>query len=214
MKYKWVKELGNKEKLIIFFNGWGMDESVISHLDTYGYDLLVFYDYRFLDLDDEVFAKVMSYNERFVVAWSMGVLVSTLFDLMPKKMIAVNGTPYPISDEFGIPVNIYKNMMSTYNELSKNQFMQKMFVSKDDIERFKVPNRTVEEQKEELVSLMKYYGKNKKFDKVIISEKDRIIPTKMQKNYWNNCVVESVVSLDSGHYPFFNYNSWQEIISI
>ena len=64
------------------------------------------------------------------------------------------------------------------------------------------------------VPLNEMFASGKKFDKVIISEKDRIIPTKMQKNYWTNCVVESVVSLDSGHYPFFNYNSWQEIISI
>ena len=42
MKYKWLNNVKNK-KLIIFFNGWGMDENVVKHLDCEDYDVLMFY---------------------------------------------------------------------------------------------------------------------------------------------------------------------------
>ena len=45
MKYKWLN-LKNNQKLIIFFNGWGMDEGVVKHLDCEGYDILMFYNYN------------------------------------------------------------------------------------------------------------------------------------------------------------------------
>ena len=49
MKYKFYEN--NNNKLIIFFNGWGMDEIIVSHLDKEDYDLLILYDYRDLDID-------------------------------------------------------------------------------------------------------------------------------------------------------------------
>ena len=50
MKYKWLNLKKNRE-VIIFFNGWGMDESVIKHLNYGSYDVLMFYDYNTLDTD-------------------------------------------------------------------------------------------------------------------------------------------------------------------
>ena len=50
MKYKWLVKKNNKS-LIIFFNGWGMDESVVRHLESGSYDVLMFYDYNTLELD-------------------------------------------------------------------------------------------------------------------------------------------------------------------
>ena len=60
MKYKFYNE--NNEKLIIFFNGWGMDEFIISHLDRKGYDLLVFYDYTNLEKD---FPPLNNYKKKY-----------------------------------------------------------------------------------------------------------------------------------------------------
>ncbi len=41
MKYKWLNKQNNK-KLIIFFNGLGMDENAVNHLDTEDYDIVMF----------------------------------------------------------------------------------------------------------------------------------------------------------------------------
>ena len=39
MKLNWLNKKNNK-KLIIFFNGWGMDDSAIVHLSPEDYDVL------------------------------------------------------------------------------------------------------------------------------------------------------------------------------
>ena len=51
MKYKWLNKEVNNSKLILFFNGWGMDDNVVKHLDVEDYDVLMFYDYNTLDTD-------------------------------------------------------------------------------------------------------------------------------------------------------------------
>ena len=201
MKSKFYKE--NNDKLIIFFNGWGMDEKIISHLDRTGFDILVLYDYRDLDIE---LPDMSNYKEKYVIAWSMGVMISTLFDFdNVVKYIAINGTPKPIDDKYGIPEKIYKLTLRSFNEQSCQKFLERMFDVKPPIEMFS--NRTFESQKEELANLLGIEGKVVSFDKKIVSDKDLIIPTKNQLNYWKNPDI-----IEGGHCPFFRYKSWLEII--
>ncbi len=203
MKYKFYNE--NNEKLIIFFNGWGMDEFIISHLDRSGFDLLVLYDYTDLDVD---FPPLDNYQEKYIIGWSMGVMISTLFyDCFGNinKYIAINGTPKPIDDKYGIPERVYKLTLKSFNENTCRKFMEKMFDTKPPIEKFS--NRTLESQKEELENLMGIEGKYISFDKVFVSENDNIIPTKNQLNYWRYPVI-----IKGGHCPFFKFESWSKIV--
>ncbi len=203
MKYKFYNE--NNEKLIIFFNGWGMDEFIISHLDRKGYDLLVFYDYTNLDTD---FPPLNNYKEKYLIGWSMGVMISTLFyDCFGKidKYIAINGTPKSIDNQYGIPEKIYKLTLKGFNENSCRKFIERMFDKKPTIEKFS--DRTLESQREELQNLMGIEGKYISFDKVLVSENDNIIPTKNQLNYWRHPVI-----IKGGHCPFFEFKSWSEIV--
>ena len=196
----------NNEKLIIFFNGWGMDAKIISHLDTEDYDLLVLYDYN--DLDAE-FPSINTYKEIFVVGWSMGVMISTLFDFEKvKKYIAINGTPKAIDDKYGIPEKIYKLTVRGFNEVSCKKFMERMFNTTPPLESFS--SRTFSSQKEELENLMGIEGKYVSFDKIIVSTDDKIIPTKNQLNYWKNPAIIEMV--EEGHCPFFRYKKWSEIL--
>ena len=203
MKYKFYNE--NNEKLIIFFNGWGMDEFIISHLDRSGFDLLVLYDYTDLDVD---FPPLDNYQEKYIIGWSMGVMISTLFYNCfgnINKYIAINGTPKPIDDKYGIPERVYKLTLKSFNENTCRKFMEKMFDTKPPIEKFS--NRTLESQKEELENLMGIEGKYISFDKVFVSENDNIIPTKNQLNYWRYPVI-----IKGGHCPFFKFENWSEIV--
>ena len=50
MKYKWLNKKNNEE-LILFFNGWGMDESVVSHINPENFDVIMIYDYNNLEFD-------------------------------------------------------------------------------------------------------------------------------------------------------------------
>ena len=200
MKSKFYKE-GNK-KLILFFNGWGMDELIVSHLDRTGYDLLVLYDYRDLDI---TFPDFSSYDEFFVVGWSMGVMISSLFDDIDAKRIAINGTLKPIDDKYGIPEKIYKLTVRGFNERSCEKFMRRMFEDVPPIQTFS--NRAFEDVKEELENLIGVEAKYISYDRKLISDNDVIIPTENQKNYWRNYEL-----IRGGHCPFFNYTSWSELL--
>ena len=125
MQYKWLNKQNNK-KLIVFFNGWGMDEKAVEHLECNNYDILTFYDYRNFEIETFDFSK---YEKKYLIAWSMGVYVCNYFyDLFKNfdKFIAINGTQKPIDDEFGIPKIIYNLTVENFNDLSCAKFFKKI----------------------------------------------------------------------------------------
>lgn len=198
MRYKWLNKKSN-ERLIVFFNGWGMDESVVSHLEPENYDIVMIYDYNELDFD---WSEIEAYKEKYLVAWSMGVMIATNFDKGYISKTAVNGTLKPIDNEFGIPTRIYD---LTIKHLNPAKFMQNMFQVGETL-----PNvgREFENQKSEL-SAIKGYSANEafKYDRVILSSEDKIIPTANQVKFWG---IEP--NFESGHCPFFKMSSWSELL--
>ena len=203
MKYKWLNKKDNKE-VILFFNGWGMDESVVNHLDPALYDVVMFYDYNSLDTDFD-FNELIDYQKRYLVAWSMGVMVATLFEQKYDSATAINGTLFPINDEYGIPKRIYDLTIRGFNEKGAKRFISSMFLNEPPSLEI---SRTIENQKSELEAL-KNYKSNTDFNytRVILSSDDKIIPTKNQVNFWK--VEPNIVS---GHCPFFQFKSWGELL--
>ena len=203
MKYKWLNK-ENNQKLIIFFNGWGMDESVVKHLMTEDYDILMFYDYNTLEIDFD-FKTLNVYQEKYLVAWSMGVMTATLFDIGYVSKTAVNGTLKPIDDEYGIPKRIYNLTLRGFSPKGAERFIKNMFKENCDLP---VINREFENQKSELEALT-HYKANEKFgyDRIILSTEDKIIPTKNQAAFWG---IEP--NTKGGHAPFNNYKKWSELL--
>lgn len=202
MKYKWLNNKNNAN-LIVFFNGWGMDESVVKHLDAEIYDVLMFYNYNTLDTDFD-FNFFNNYNKKYLVAWSMGVMVATNFPDKYIRKTAVNGTLKPINAKFGINPKIYELTINGFNEKSCEKFIQNMFNSKVDLNI----SRNFEEQKSELSAIKNYSSNdNFKYDKIFISNNDKIFPTKNQVAFWD---IEP--NLDEGHCPFLGLKKWSELI--
>lgn len=201
MQYKWLNKQDNK-KLIVFFNGWGMEEKAVEHLICKDYDVLTFCDYRNFEIDDFDFTK---YEQKYLIAWSMGVYVCNYFYEIFKnfdKYIAINGTQKPIDDEFGIPKAIYDLTIENFNELSCAKFFKKISTKLEPC------SRKTEELKEELITIK--YLKVKdffNFNRAIISNKDRIIPSQNQKKFW-----KTYEEIDAPHYIFDLYKSWDELL--
>jgi len=62
MKHLWLNKKNN-ENLIVFFNGWGMDEKIVSHLDYENYDVGCVINYL-IDSDNyEVYMFIGSGSE-------------------------------------------------------------------------------------------------------------------------------------------------------
>ena len=201
MQYKWLNRKENKN-LIVFFNGWGMSEKAISHLNFSDYDVLVFFDYRSFEIENFDFSR---YEKKILIAWSMGGYVCNyFFDIFKDfdRFIAINGTQKPINDDYGIPTAIYNLTVDNFNDLSCTKFMKKISTN------IEPSGRSTEELKEELIAIRDLKVQDYlTFDKAIVSTKDRIIPSKNQINFWKNAQ-----QIDCTHYIFDQYTSWEELL--
>ena len=216
MQYHWLNRQNNN-KLIIFFAGWSFDENPFKFLACENFDVLMVYDYSTIDRD---FRDFSSYKEINLIAWSMGVFVAyVLKDKFPRfnKKLAINGTPFPVNDEFGIPTKPFLLTLRHVKTGLEGKFYQNIFDTKEEFEKYlKMPvKRTIENRETELKSL---YARIKNteinygsfYDKAIISSRDKIIPTKNQVHFWQNNA--EIKMLESGHFPYYNFKSWNEIL--
>lgn len=211
MQYFWLNKKENK-KLIVFFNGWGMNETPVNHLEYENYDILILYDYRDINFDLSQF-DFSKYEEKYLVCWSMGVYVSNLFKKEFEnfdKKIAINGTTKIIDNIFGIPEKIYKLTIKLFNEKSCDKFIKNMFED-EKVNSKIIITKTLEELKEELISIQKLEIKEElNFDLAIISLDDKIVPTKNQIKFWENKT--QIKQINSTHCPFENFKSWSELL--
>ena len=104
--YKQTKT-GNSQLLLVF-SGWAASPEVFRQLETEpDTDLWICYDYRGMDFEGEALS---GYRKIRLVAWSLGVwAASVVFGKKPgsfTEAIAVNGTPCPVHDQWGIPETI------------------------------------------------------------------------------------------------------------
>lgn len=203
MKYRWLNQNKNN-KIILFFNGWGMDESIVNHLETEDYDILMFYDYNTLDTDFD-FNSLNNYSEKKLVAWSMGIMIATLFpQINAINKTAVNGTLKPIDIELGIHPKIYDLTIKGFDEKGRERFIRSMFDQKVQINC----QRGISEQHSELIALKNYKAiEDFKYNKILISDNDKIIPTKSQVAFWG---IEP--NLKGGHCPFFSFTKWSDLL--
>ncbi len=207
MKFSWLNKKGNLN-LIVFFSGWGMDEKSVI-LDYRNFDFIVLYDYEDSKIDAKLVKEISDYDNVCIIGWSMGVIMSTLlFDKINniKKKIAVNGTLKIVDDKFGIPTKIFEATLNNLNAKTIEMFFKNM-----GYKDFKTPNRNFESQLNELKFIKNFYDGNifqYNFDKVIIGNKDIIVPYRNQKRAWEN---NSCLYLDCGHYCFNLFNSWEDI---
>lgn len=211
MQYFWLNKKNNKN-LILIFNGWGMNETPFKHLNCENYDVLTVFDYRNIDFDFNIF-DFERYEKKYLICWSMGVYVSGLFKIILNKFdkkTAINGTCAIVSNEFGIPEKIYNATIKFLNEDTKDKFINNMFAGGKLNPEITI-TRNLNELKEELIKIKELKIETSvDFDEAIISDNDKIIPTKNQINFWNKKTPYKIIS--STHCPFALYKNFKEIL--
>lgn len=215
MQYHWLNKSDNK-KLILFFCGWSFDNHPFERLKSVGYDVLMFYDYKNQDIPIEIPA----YDEYYLVTWSMGVYIAYLLKgKLPDfvKKIAINGTPFPIHNEWGIPERTFDLTLKYVDTGLQGKFQRNLFKTEADFEKYlqNPVKREIPEQAQELCDLKEFISKSDIsydtfYDCAIISETDKIVPTRNQINCWESRTKISMI--DSGHFPFYSFESWEEIL--
>jgi pimeloyl-[acyl-carrier protein] methyl ester esterase len=145
----------NSKKLILFFNGWGMDANPFKNFISDEYDVLIFYDYTNFFVDKNTINEVNRYDEIIIISWSIGVYAgceAVKYFKKPSLAIAINGTLTPVDDLYGIPAKIFNFTLKTLSEKTITAFYKNMFKKDSEFEKFLTtkPDRTVSEQKAEL----------------------------------------------------------------
>ena len=125
MKFRWIRR-ANSKTLVAFFGGFACDENILSR--TYipeDCDVAAFFDYRGLETDFDFGA----YKNVGVVAWSFGVWVA---DFLSERIgrtlvrIAINGSPYPVDAECGIPPAVFEKTVDNFGEAARVKFMRRV----------------------------------------------------------------------------------------
>ena len=163
-----------------------------------------------------------NYSKKTLLTWSMGVFAAYLLKDEFKdfdKKIAINGTPFPVDNTFGIPQKPFLLTLRHAKTGLEGKFYENIFEKENEFERYsKTPvSRSIENRVEELKSL---YEKIKStnidyenfYDFSLISANDKIIPAKNQLNFWKKHAPYKI--LESGHFPFYNFKCWDEIIQL
>ena len=231
MQSHWLNKQNN-DKLIIFFAGWSFDYKPFEFLDCEDFDVLIIYDYNTPTSKSKISVlpsreDIEKYPQKYLIAWSMGVFMAyQMREQLPqfKKKLAVNGTPFPVDDEFGIPQKPFLLTLRHAKTGLEGKFYQNIFEKPEEFERYQATpvERSIENREQELKTL---YAKIKEteilkqvqddkfstyYDKALVSNNDKIIPTKNQLNFWQNKVPVEI--LESGHFPYYNFKSWNEIL--
>lgn len=216
MNKNWLIKEQNP-KLILFFNGWGMDKSAVCHLKSNNFDIVEFSDYSIIDFDANAYSD---YKEIYVIAWSLGVW-SAAFALQQeslpiKQAVAINGTLPAVHAEEGISPTIFERTLNEWSEKNRTRFQMRIIGGRRELatNASKFGTRNVENQKEELAALYLQIEKNNipefTFDTALIGSRDAIFSPENQEKHWSGKTTCHLI--DVPHYPFLKLTSWNEIL--
>lgn len=204
MKFAVNKSVGSPHLLLCFL-GWASDDKMLDNFDIEGYDIVSLYDYRTTDISADFFDIVRKYADISFLAWSFGVFVAErVATYLPKPVyaLAINGTPVPSSAEYGIHP---RTLDLTIKKLDVDKFYERMCA--EEYAAFSPCGRSVEELREELVSLCAWFKEAAengiKWNAAMVGERDAIFSYKNMLHYWqeNSTFVVLEIS-DIPHYPF------------
>ncbi len=219
----WI-ERKKRDRLLIFFNGWGMDNGITGFLRSntpagFDHDILHCYDYRSTVMPAEVLDDIARYSERTLVAWSLGVWAASRAGLKGiDRALALNGTLKPVSRDEGIAPELFQATLDNYDEENKQRFMRRMCGSAELFQRFldHAPKRSARDQKDELALIQQSVLRKDKsaapswnYTHALIGRRDMIFPPSAQAHAWRGVAQKTVESMP--HFPFFEFSNWQEL---
>lgn len=219
MKTQFVSAPSQKANcLILYCAGWGTPPSAVAHLTLPEQcDLLICYGYQQLKLDFDCSA----YQHIHLVAWSMGVWVAEqLFATLPlTTATAINGTPLPCDEQYGIPPAVFIGTLNGLNADSRQKFERRMCGDAASFEQYqKLPeHRPFSEIQQELTALYQGITHSQSsptlaWSKAIIGTQDRIFPTSNQQAYWQQQSPHTTIQiLNGGHYLLPHFHTWDAL---
>ncbi len=203
MQETWLKQEGSRD-LVIFVLGWAATPNAVQHLAFEGCDIFCVDDYREMrELRAEEFSQ---YRRIYLFAWSFGVWVSEQIatQLPLYRAIALNGTPMPVDDRYGMRLRVVMRTMQGLAKVGMNPFNEKTYGTVRAIPDGPFEDRSIEAKIEEL-QLLAERSKGAEssvidWAEAYIADKDEIFPPQKMWDYWQTRGLGK--SFESYHYPF------------
>lgn len=223
MKTTFLHHQAGRDRLLIFFNGWGMDNALFQWWRGGDCDVLCAWDYTALTpLPD-----LAGYREIRLVAWSLGVWAAAA-STMPvlAHATAVNGSLRPIDELFGIRPDIFQGTIDNWlDEQARERFRQRVAGPAAKARAVEEPaaaaaaalerGRQALAQRDELQALHKHISGRPApaniYDLAVIGGRDRIFPPGALRRFWASAGVRVSEWPAAPHYPFADVQSWQEL---
>lgn len=216
----YIRRRENNEELVIVFGGWSIDQNAFIPLCTGSHDFILYYNYS----ADEplVLPDRKTYRQIVLIGWSLGVwaaeYMSESMNLNPDLTIAVNGTPIPADNKYGIPLEIFEGTLNRMDKSGIEKFSLRMFGNKTALESNadKLSKRSIDSYCAELRWLynriMENPDKKYRWDIAVSSINDRVFPSCNQINYWRKRKDTRHIEIDQPHYPFHYWGSFENMI--
>jgi biotin synthesis protein BioG len=216
----YIRRREKNDQLVVVYGGWGTDENVFTPLCNDDFDFILFYNYS---ADDAlILPEMKTYKRITLIGWSVGVwaaeYLSPKTGIKPNVTIAVNGTPIPADDQYGIPLNIFEGTLNNINEQSMAKFYLRMFGDKKTYNQNinRIPHRTKKSLQDELRWLYNRMMEQKepgfRWDYAVTSEFDRIFPAKNLTGYWEKEKNTKHIIVPLPHYFFHKWVSFNDFI--
>ena len=138
--------------------------------------------------------------------------VAPLLNIPIGRSIALNGTPFPIDAERGIPPATWQGTLDNLSPLSLHKFTRRMCADTEAFHRFLrvTPHRPVDELAEEMRAITRLQDTLAtpafRWQEAVVGSRDRIIPPANQIRAWQTLGISSHTS-DIAHYdePTFQH---------
>jgi biotin synthesis protein BioG len=216
----YIRRREENDQLVVLFGGWGTDENVFIPFCNDEFDFILFYNYS----SDEalVLPETKTYRKITLIGWSLGVWAAEYLcpktGIVPDVTIAVNGTPIPADDKYGIPLKTFEGTLNNITEGNMGKFYLRMFGDKETYEmnHERIPNRSVKSLSDELRWLYNRMMEQKepgfRWDYAVTSEVDRVFPSENVNSYWEKQKSTRHIIVPFPHYLFHLWNSFDEFI--
>ena len=216
----YIRRREQNDQLVVFYGGWGTDENMFIPLCNDNFDFIMFYNYS----ADEalVLPETKTYKKIILIGWSLGVWAAEYLcartGIKPDVTIAINGTPTPVDDKLGIPVNVFEGTLNNITEENIEKFYLRVFSDKKTylLNTDRVPRRTIKSLHDELrwlynrIMEQKESGFNWTYS--VVSETDRVFPAINLQNYWSKVEGTKLITLPLPHYFFHKWESFSDLI--
>ena len=183
----------DKNNLLLIFGGWSVPPRFYNDISVNDWDILLVSSYDDFSLPASLFS---SYSSIGVVAWSMGVYAASRASLPLDKIafaIAVNGTPLPVSDAYGIPTDIFRNTAKNLDARNLLKFRKRMAGNLFPLYSERLQGEDdIEDLRKQLNFIESHFLTEKSpnptsphfWTRAYISREDRIFPMENQINAW------------------------------